>query len=160
MQFALLFAIGHQFFADVKIEQRLAAKEIHFDVFAMLGRFDEKIESLFARFQAHQRALTVVCAAVGKTISAAQIAIVGHMQTDGFYNRLCVRCKISQRAIITEQLTGLHQIPQIIYYTDGFLIAILLHHHGHRCFKWVDQQIIQKIPCGLVDDMYRAAVYI
>ena len=36
----LLFTVFHQFFAYIKIKQRLAAEEIYFNMLTMFGRFD------------------------------------------------------------------------------------------------------------------------
>lgn len=66
MQFALFFAVFHQLLADLKVQQRFAAKEIHFDMFTVFGRFNQKVQCFFAGFQTHQGALAVISATVAK----------------------------------------------------------------------------------------------
>ena len=77
---SLLFGVVHRLFDDVEIHERFAAEKVGFENFATARIFDEKIDRLFRRFQAHELAAGVVGAFVGKAVFAAQVAIVADVQ--------------------------------------------------------------------------------
>ena len=56
----LLAAVGHQLFDHIKVHQRLAAKEVHFQIAAGAAVLDEEVHGALAHLKAHQGAVAVV----------------------------------------------------------------------------------------------------
>ena len=50
----LLTAVGHQFFDHVKVHQRFAAKEVHFQIAAGAAVLDQEIHGALAHLEAHK----------------------------------------------------------------------------------------------------------
>ena len=76
--------IGHQLLDDVPVHEGLAAEEIHFQVVARAGVGDQIVQRLFAHLKGHESPFPVEFALAGKAIGTAEIAGMGHMETEGF----------------------------------------------------------------------------
>ena len=83
MEFLLLPAIGHQPLAHIPVQQRLTAKEVHFQIPASGTVGNEIIQRLLAHIIGHDLTLAVVLSLAGKAVFARQIAVVGNMQANG-----------------------------------------------------------------------------
>ena len=68
-------------FEYVQIHERFAAEKVHFQDLSLAAVFNEEIHRRFRRFKAHALALGVVCALVGKTVSATEITVVANVDT-------------------------------------------------------------------------------
>ena len=62
--------IGHQLLHHVPVHQRLAAKEVHFQIVPGAGIVHQKIQSLLAHFKGHQGSFAVVLALACKAVAA------------------------------------------------------------------------------------------
>ena len=114
----LLPAVGHQLLDHFKIHQRLPAEEIHFQVLTGAGVLDKKIKSPLAHFIGHQGTFALVFSLPGEAVGAAQIAVMGHMKAEGFYNGLAL-FEIDGhifKGIFCEKLVLLFQSLDIIKY--------------------------------------------
>ena len=76
--------IGNCFFHHVKVHQRFSAEEIHFQIVARPGLFNQKVDSFFRNFQRHQHSAAAKVSLCRKAIFAAQITIVRNVQAHGF----------------------------------------------------------------------------
>lgn len=155
-----LVAIFHHFFADWQIEQRLAAEKIDLNMGAMLRRFHEKIDGFLANLCAHQRATAAVSAAVGEAVAAAQVAVVGHVQAEGFDDRLGVRRKLTEIDVRKE-----HAFVDQFCDPVGDIARILFAIGGSRGANGVLPRLtflegIEEGVDGFVGDMDGTAVHI
>ena len=78
--------ISNNLLADLKIHQRLTAKEIHLEVVAVAGVFDEKIDGSLAGLDVHEALAALEFALRGKAVGAVQIACVRHEQAQCLYD--------------------------------------------------------------------------
>ena len=69
------------------VHHRFPAKQIQFQVVALLATFDGKFHGLVSHFVAHQGTVTAKVPGVGKAVPAAQVAVMGHMEAQGFQYR-------------------------------------------------------------------------
>ena len=83
MELLLLPTIGHQPLTHIPVQQRLAAKEVHFQIPAAGTVGNEIVQCLLAHFIGHDLTLAVVLSLAGKAVFARQVAIVGNMQANG-----------------------------------------------------------------------------
>ena len=82
--FVVLFldgaGVGHQILYHLKVHQRLAAEEVHFQVVACAGILDKEIQSPLAHLKGHDRPIAVIFPLTGEAIGAVEVAGVGHMK--------------------------------------------------------------------------------
>ena len=79
-----LAAVGHDLPDDGEVHQRLAAEEVHLQVFAPSAVGHQPVQRLLARLGAEQAAAVhVVFAGVRKAVLAAQVAVVRGVQAHG-----------------------------------------------------------------------------
>ena len=90
MKLFLLSAIFYQIFYNLPVHQRLAAKEIYFQVFPGTGVRDQEIKSFFADVIRHKSSSAMIFAFFRKAIAAGQIAVMSNVQAQCFYNGLPV----------------------------------------------------------------------
>ena len=90
MKLFLLSAVFYQVFYNLPVHQRLAAKEIHFQVSSGTGIGDQEIKSFLSDFIGHQGSSAMIFSLFGKTIAAGQIAVMRNVQAQCFYNGLPV----------------------------------------------------------------------
>ncbi len=70
MQSFLLSAVSYYFFYNIKIKQRLTAKEVHLKILTSTGVFYQKVQSGFTDFKAHKRTLAVIFTFTCKAVFA------------------------------------------------------------------------------------------
>ena len=75
--------IGHQLLDHVKVHQRLAAEEVHFQILPGAGVGDQKVQGLLAHLKGHEGPVPMVLALGGKAVGAVQVAGVGNVQAQG-----------------------------------------------------------------------------
>ena len=90
MDFFLLSSVCHQIFDHLPVHQRLAAKEIHFQVSSAAGIGNQKIQCLFSNFEGHQCTSSMVFPFFCKAVSAGQVTVMGNMQTECLHYRRSV----------------------------------------------------------------------
>ena len=90
MKLLLLSAVFDQIFYNFPVHQRLAAKEVYFQISSGPGIGDQEIQRFLADFVGHQGSSAVIFAFFGKTIAAGQIAVMRNVQAQCFYNGLPV----------------------------------------------------------------------
>ena len=88
VQLLLLPSICNKLLYYIKIHKRLAAKEIHFQIAALSGIGNQKIQCLLTGLKIHKRAPSVVLALFRKTIFAGEIAVMCDMQAQRLDYRL------------------------------------------------------------------------
>ena len=74
--------VSNELLDDVPVHEGLAAEEVNLKVSSRARIFDQKIESLFTDFKAHQRAFALIFALAGKAVGAVQIAGVRNVETE------------------------------------------------------------------------------
>ena len=72
---------------DIKSHERFAAEEVHLQVVAVAGIFEQIVDRLFAHLRGHQLALAAKIAGGGKAVGAAQVAVVRDVQAHGLDRR-------------------------------------------------------------------------
>ena len=135
----LLTAVGHQFFDHVKVHQRFAAKEVHFQIAAGAAVLDQEIHGALAHLEAHKGAVAVVAALGGKAVGAAQVAGVRHMQAQRLDHGAAV-LEVERHVFVdirAPQLAGLFQAGDVldalaqVLFGDIRTVAVLCHHGGN-----------------------------
>ena len=116
MDLLLLAAVGHQLFDHVKVHQRLAAEEVHFQVAAGAGVLDQEIHGPLAHLKAHQGTVALVAALRGKAVGAVQVAGVRHMQAERLDHGAAV-LEVERHVLVdigAPQLAGFLQAGHVI----------------------------------------------
>ena len=75
--------VGDQVLHHLPVHQGLAAEEVHLQVPAGAGVCHQKVQGLLAHLKGHEGPLALVFALAGKAVGAAQVAGVGHVETQG-----------------------------------------------------------------------------
>ena len=84
----LFSSVSHQLLHHFPVHQRLAAKKVHFQIVPAAGIRNQKIQRLLTHFIAHDAAITMVLAFLGKTVLTSQITIMSHMKAKCLHHRL------------------------------------------------------------------------
>ena len=82
--FFLFAAVGDNLLANIKIHERLAAEEIHFQMLSRTAALHQKIDGGLADGERHQHPRAVKITGGSKTVFAAQIAVVRNVQAKRF----------------------------------------------------------------------------
>ena len=115
-------AVGHQLLHNLPVHQRFPAEEIHLQVSAVSGVGHQEVQRFLSRLQAHESALPVVLALSGKAIAAGQVAVVGHMKTEGLdyglplleiHDKLPVDIRRKQFSSVDELLGVIQAVPDL-----------------------------------------------
>ena len=162
----LLFAaVGHQLLDHVKVHQRFAAEEVHFQVAAGAAVLNEEVHGALAHLKAHQRAVAVVAPLRGKAVRAAQVAGVGNVQAQGLDHGVAV-LKVESHVLVDirgPQLAGLFQAGHIVdalaqvFLGNVLTVAVLCHHGGNDLVGGVLRVHGNDIVCHVVHHMHRTA---
>ena len=80
----LLAAICDDLLANIKVHERLAAKEIDLQMLSGTAAFHQKIDGSLSDGERHQHARTVKIAGGSKAVFTAQVAIMRNMQAERF----------------------------------------------------------------------------
>ena len=75
--------ISHQLLHHVKIHQRFAAEEVHFQVAAGAGMGHKEIQGLFSHLVGHNSPVPVILALAGKAVGAVQVAGMRDVKAQG-----------------------------------------------------------------------------
>ena len=126
MDLFLLTAVGHQLFDHLKVHQRLAAKEVHFQIAAGAAVLDEEVHGALAHLKAHQGAVAMVAPLRGKAVRAAQVAAMGNVQAQCLYHSVAV-FKVEGHVLIDIRAPQLAVFLQAGHVVDA-LAQILLGH--------------------------------
>ena len=132
----LLTAVGHQLFDHVKVHQRFAAEEVHFQIAAGAAVLDQEIHGALAHLEAHKGAVAVVAALGGKAVGAAQVAGVRHMQAQRLDHGAAV-LEVERHVFVdirAPQLAGFLQAGHVVdalaqvLFGDVRAAAVFVHH--------------------------------
>ena len=98
--------------------QGLAAEEVHLDVPALAGLLHHPVDGLLGRFKVHGHAVAgAEVAGGGEAIAAAQVAVVGHVETQGLHHRLAGQLHGLLRVdilVVGEQQALVLKAPQLL----------------------------------------------
>ena len=122
----LLAAVGHQLFDHIKVHQRLAAKEVHFQIAAGAAVLDEEVHGALAHLKAHQGAVAVIASLRSKAVRAAQVAAMGNVQAQCLYHSVAV-LEVKGHVLIDIRAPQLAVFLQAGHIVDA-LAQILLGH--------------------------------
>ena len=116
-------AVFHQAFYHVPVHKRLAAKEIHLQVFPVTGIGNEEIQGLFPHLIAHQGAAAMVLAFLCKTVAAGQVTVMGNMEAQcldhgltlfKIHHEIMVNVLCQKLFHINQLLDILQRLPQLL----------------------------------------------
>ena len=96
---------------------------------ALLAAFDGEFDGLPGHFPAHEGTMAPEIPGIGKAVAAPQVAVMSHMQAQGFQNRF-IRKGIRHREIRRKQQPGLLQVLQFVH---GFVHILLGIFTGKVC---------------------------
>ena len=80
-----LTPIGHDALHDIEVHQRFAAEQIHLEMAAVSAMLYQKIKRALSGFCAHQHPAAVEFSGFGKAVSAAQVAVMRHVEAHALY---------------------------------------------------------------------------
>ena len=163
--FLQLPAITHHRPDGLHIHQGFAPEQVHLQVLPMAGMGDQKVQGFASHRRGHHAPGTVEFPRIRKAVTAAQVAIVGHMQAHGL-DHLLPRLAFGRhglRGVHTarrpQRLHFLHDLPDLpLRIGQGVYIPALfqgLHHRKGRLIHAVqraalhvqDQVIVMKSKC-------------
>ena len=78
--------IGNQLLYHLPVHQRLSAEEVHLQIGAAAGVFNEEVQGPLANFKAHQGPFPVILALAGKAVGTVEVAGVGHMEAQSLHH--------------------------------------------------------------------------
>ena len=125
----------------------------------LLAALDGEFDGLAGHFLAHEGPVAAEITGIGEAVAAPQVAVVGHMQAQGFQHRF-VGEGIRHREVRGEQQPGLLQVLQFVH---GFVDVLFGIFPGKVClglFHVLAVVKAQQIINHGVDDVYGAAVHV
>ncbi len=160
VNFLLLSSICYQLLYHLKIHQRFTAEKVHFQVPAVSGIFNQKIKGSFSHFIRHDCSSSVVFPFLRKAITAGQVAVMGNMQTQGFYHRGTI-LKLPHVILIfvfRKQLLFFSQSPDFFVSFCKLSFRIVPAQTGNNFFSGAGFKQGNHIINHVIHHMYRTAV--
>ena len=79
-------AIGYQLLYDFPVHKGFAAEKIHFQMSSRSGIGHKKVQGFFSGLVTHQSTSSVILTLFREAVAAGQVAVMRHMQAQGFHN--------------------------------------------------------------------------
>ena len=136
-----------------KVHQRLAAEEVHLQVPATPGMFDEKVQRAPADLKGHQRAVAVVLSLAGKAVGAVEVAGVGDMQAERLDHAR--RCAFSGSPAMSGECIGREQLARCAERLDLLEARLDLRCGNFAVSAYFMQDEVGKSPRGTPSRIFR-----
>ena len=151
--------IVHNVLHHGHVHQRFSAEQVQFQVVPLFAAGNGKFDGLPGHFLAHESPMAPEVPGICKAVAAPQVAVVGHMEAQGFQHRFIGK-GIRHRKVRRKQQTGLLQFLEFVQGFSHVFRRVFAGKMGFGRFGVSAVVKAQNIINHGVDNVHGAAVHV